>query len=106
MRPTTPPERAEAEPEQAEVGDDPGQVEGQGQAEGRGVAPPEPKGSTRTRRKRPPVSTVTTGRKLQLPDDVHDRLWLLARQRKTTVSAIATEILDRNLPRFKVEREG
>ena len=24
----------------------------------------------------------------------------------TTVSAVATEILDRNLPRFRVEREG
>jgi hypothetical protein len=59
-----------------------------------------------TRRKRPVVSTKTTGRKLHLPDDVHDRLWLLARQRRTTVSTVAAEILDRNLPRFMVEREG
>jgi hypothetical protein len=41
-----------------------------------------------------------------LPDDVHDRLWLLARQRRTTVSTVAAEIPGRNLPRFKVEREG
>ncbi|MBV8315511.1 MAG: hypothetical protein JOZ53_11290, partial [Planctomycetaceae bacterium] len=45
-------------------------------------------------------------RKLSLPADVHDRLWLYARQKRTTVSAVATEILDRNLPRFRVEREG
>ena len=48
----------------------------------------------------------STGLKLTLPDDFHDRLWLLARQRKTSVSAVATEILDRNLPRFTVSREG
>jgi hypothetical protein len=66
----------------------------------------EAKPSTRTRRKRPVVTSKTTGRKLILPADVHDRLWLLARQRKTSVSAVATEILDRNLPRFSVTREG
>jgi hypothetical protein len=41
-----------------------------------------------------------------MPDDVHDRLWLLARQRRTTISAAAADILDRTLPRFKVERVG
>ncbi len=71
------------------------------------IATPEPKETGRARRKRPPVSTKTTGRKLHLPDDVHDRLWQLARQRRrTTVSIVATEILDRNLPRFTVSREG
>ena len=60
----------------------------------------------RKARKRPAVASKTTGRKLILPDDVHDRLWLLARQRKTSVSAVATDILDRNLPRFSVTREG
>jgi hypothetical protein len=62
--------------------------------------------ATGSRRKRPVVASKSTGRKLVLPDDVHDRLWLLARQRRQTVSAVAAEILDRNLPRFKVEREG
>jgi hypothetical protein len=45
-------------------------------------------------------------KKIHLPDALHDRLWLMARQRKTTVSAVAADILDKNLPRFRVEREG
>jgi hypothetical protein len=31
---------------------------------------------------------------------------LTAIQRRKTVSAIATEILDRNLPKLRIEREG
>jgi hypothetical protein len=58
----------------------------------------------RTRRKKP--GGETRGRKLVLPDTVHDRLWLLARQRRQSVSSVAAEILDRGLPRFRVEREG
>ena len=98
LRPTTPHETIPPEPEPGpdDAGD---QVEGQG-------GPTEAKPSARTRRKRPVVASKTTGRKLILPDDVHDRLWLLARQRKQSVSAVATEILDRNLPRFTVSREG
>jgi hypothetical protein len=46
------------------------------------------------------------GRKISLPDEVHDRLWLLARQRRTTVSAVATEILDKNLPRYLSRARG
>jgi hypothetical protein len=99
LRSTTPPETIP--PESA---DD--QVEGRGgetvrvdAAEARTPAP-------KSRRKRAPVGGETKGRKLSLPDDVHDRLWLLARQRRTTVSAVAADILDRALPRFKVEREG
>ena len=78
--------------------------------------PPEPaagveepagsKPSGKARRKRPAVASKATGRKLVLPDDVHDRLWLLARQRRQSVSAVAAEILDRNLPRFQITREG
>ena len=72
--------------------------------QGRGAAPdPKP---ARARRRRPPVSMETKGRKLHLPDDVHDRLWLLARQRRQSVSTVAAEILDRNLPRYRIEREG
>jgi hypothetical protein len=37
---------------------------------------------------------------------VYDRLQLLAIRKRTTASAIAAEILDRNLPRFRIEREG
>lgn len=75
------------------------------EAQGRGEGVPEAR-APRARRKRAPAGSATRGRKLHLPDDIHDRLWLLARQRRTTVSAVATELLDRNLPRFRVEREG
>ncbi len=108
LQPTTPPDRhtipAEPEPIAAAGGDD---VQEPGEAQGRGASPAEGKpAATRTRKKRAPVSTETKGRKLHLPDDVHDRLWLLARQRRTSVSTVAAEILDRNLPRYRVEREG
>ena len=42
------------------------------------------------------------GRKLTLPDSVFDRLVLTAIQRGYTASAIAAEILDRNLPRLRI----
>ncbi len=98
LRPTTLHETIPFEPE---VGPD----QGDDLAEGQGGSS-EPKPATKGRRKRPVVASKTTGRKLILPDDVHDRLWLLARQRRQTVSAVAAEILDRNLPRFQVTREG
>jgi hypothetical protein len=48
----------------------------------------------------------TKGRKPSLPDGVHDRLQLVAFQRRTSASAVAAEILDRNLPRLRIERES
>jgi hypothetical protein len=46
--------------------------------------------------------------KLSLPEGVYDRLYLTAMNRKpkSTASAIAAEILERNLPRLRIEREG
>jgi hypothetical protein len=104
LRPTTPPPEPEASAEPLPVPgpDDAGDAAAEGQ--GRGAAPEARASRVRTRR--PPVSTETKGRKLHLPDDVHDRLWLLARQKRKSVSAVAAEILDRNLPRFTVQREG
>jgi hypothetical protein len=93
-----PPEKVE--PDEAR---DDGQGEQEGQ--GRGAGPAESR-APRTRRRRPPVGGETKGRKLHLPDAIHDRLWLMARQRKTTVSAVAADILDKNLPRFRVERDA
>jgi hypothetical protein len=61
--------------------------------------------AARPRRKRTPLAGETHGRKLSLPDAVFDRLLLLSIQRRTTVSAIAAEILDRNLPRLRIERD-
>jgi hypothetical protein len=103
LRPTTQPE--------PEIAVDPGDTESRSSPtfdadEGRGEGA-EPRTPAKPRRKRAPVTTgPAKGRKIHLPDDIHDRLWLLARQRRTTVSAVATEVLDRNLPRYKVEREG
>ena len=48
----------------------------------------------------------TSKRGLYLTDSVWDRLQYEAIRRKTTVSAIAGDVLERNLPRFRVEREG
>ena len=42
------------------------------------------------------------GRKLQLPDSVFDRPSLHAIKRKSNASAIAAEILDRNLPKHRI----
>lgn len=88
-------------PEDAEASDQ----EGAGDGQSRGAASAEPRAPRARTRRRPPGG-ATRGRKLHLPDEVHDRLWLLARQRRQSVSAIAAEILDRALPRFRVEREG
>jgi hypothetical protein len=41
-------------------------------------------------------------RKLTLPDSVFDRLVLTAIKRGSTASAIAAEILDRQLPRHRI----
>jgi hypothetical protein len=77
-------------------------IEADGQS--RGDAP-SPAPAARARRRRPPAGKVRS-RNLHLPDEVHDRLWQLAHQRRQSVSIVATEILDRALPRFRVEREG
>jgi hypothetical protein len=75
--------------------------------ESRGESAPTAEARTaRPRRKRTPVGGTGKGRKLNLPDAVYDRLQLTAIQRRTTASAIAAEILDRNLPRLRIEREA
>lgn len=77
-------------------------------SEGQGSAP-EPASevrSPRPRRRRPAPGGEVRGRKLHLPDEIHDRLRLLAFQRRTTASAVAAELLDRALPRFVIQREG
>jgi hypothetical protein len=97
IRPTTtstPPEPAAGEP-----AEDQAEAEGQGRA-----AAVEAKPKARTRRAT--AGGETKGRKLSLPDSVFDRLQLTAIQRKKTISAIATEILDRNLPKLRIERDA
>jgi hypothetical protein len=106
LRPSVPPAGpVDAEPP-AEAGDG-----ARAEEQGRGEAAPEarahpvapPRGP---RRRRPAPTGETKARNLHLTDDIHDRLWMLARQRKTTVSAVAGELLDKALPRWKVAREG
>lgn len=48
------------------------------------------------------ASNKGRGRKLMLPDGVFDRLVLTAIKRGSTASAVAAEILDRNLPRHRI----
>ena len=102
IRPTSAPTPPEREPVD-EVDESPEEAE-----QGRGGAnepASEPKRS-RPRRAAAAAGGETRGRKLSLPDSVFDRLQLTAIQRRKTISAVAAEILDRNLPRLKIEREG
>jgi hypothetical protein len=63
-----------------------------------------PKGGRRRRPSAPVEKTAKRG--VYLTDSVWDRLQYEAIRRRTTVSAIAGDVLDRNPPRFRVEREG
>ena len=67
-----------------------------------GGATPKP----RQRRRRIDPGEKTRGHKLSRPDAVFERLELTAIKRKSTPSAIAAEILDRNLPRLRIEQDG
>jgi hypothetical protein len=82
--------------------DEPGEpVESQGRGDGRASAVPKPR-----RKKVTAPAEKLNKRGLHLTDSVWDRLQYEAIRRKTTVSAIAGDVLDRNLPRFQVTREG
>jgi hypothetical protein len=99
FRPTTAGAADGPADEPADAGDEQGRGEHAPAAESRASAP-------RPRRKRVPAGGETRGRKLSLPDAVYDRLQLLAIQRRTSASSIAAEILDRNLPRLRIERDA
>jgi hypothetical protein len=64
--------------------------------------PDAPKPARRSRK----ITSATTDRTIHLPEDIHERLWFLARQQGTTIALLAVDILDRALPRFKVVQEG
>lgn len=93
----------------ASPADDPTPTPAESEGEGRGdepaTVPIEAPSRTRTRRK-PAPANKSRSRNLHLSDDVHDRLWQLARQRRTTVSAVAEDLLNRALPRWEVRRQG
>jgi hypothetical protein len=58
------------------------------------------------KRRRVDAPEPTAKRGVYLADGVWERLQLEAMRKKTTASAVAGEVLDRNLPRFRVERES
>lgn len=100
------PEQAEPALNVASRDGEPGERSESGSAGGVGDVPAAgPARSARRNRQGSPAEEETRGRKLSLSDSIHLRLWLSAQERRTTVSAIASEILDRHLPRFRVERE-
>ncbi len=104
IRPTSPnPDPSPAGPEASQLdGDEPdGPVDGQGRGDQRASALPRPR-----RKKVTAPAEKTNKRGLHLTDSVWDRLQYEAIRKRTTVSAIAGELLDRTLPRFKIEREA
>jgi hypothetical protein len=108
IRPTNPnpgPSPVEPEPSPLESDEPDGPVEGQGRGDQRasasGSAVPKPR-----RKKAAAPAEKLNKRGLHLTDSVWDRLQYEAIRRKTTVSAIAGDVLERNLPRFQVTREG
>jgi len=83
------------------------QGDDQGGAVEQGGEVPTPEPQRRPRRRRAPaIGGATRGHKLSLPDGVFDRLQLTAIRRRSNVSAVAAEILDRNLPRLRIEQDA
>ena len=98
IRPTAMPTPPEANGEaSADLLEDSADGDGQGRGEANGSARRSPK-----RRPKPAAGEKSKGRKLTLPDGVFDRLVLTAIKRGSTASAIAAEVLDRNLPRLRI----
>jgi hypothetical protein len=100
IRPTRPdpdaPDPAE-EPTDAEPADQDG-------AQGRGGADPAPAARARRRRVDKP-SGKTDKHGLYLTNAVWERLQLEAIRKKTTASVVAGDILERNLPKLRIERD-
>ena len=71
---------------------DDGETNGQSRGGLRATKPP------RARKGRPKDGEKLRGCKLSVPESVFERLRLTAVKRKTNMSVLAAEILDRNLP--------
>jgi hypothetical protein len=65
-----------------------------------------PTTAPRARRRRPPAAGAGRGHKLTLPDGVFERLELTAIRKRSTVSKVAADILDKNLPRLRIEQDA
>jgi hypothetical protein len=102
IRPTAMPTPHEANGETGgELLEDPADGDGQGRGEPNG-------GARRSAKRRPKAAAAGDkgkGRKLTLPDSVFDRLVLTAIKRGSTASAVAAELLDRNLPRLRISAD-
>jgi hypothetical protein len=99
IRPTAPPDDATAEVAEGES-IEPAEGQGRGAAEVRAAA-------SRPRRRRPVATAEKTNKRgLYLTDAIWERLQLEAIRKRTTVSAVAGEVLERNLPRLRIEREA
>jgi hypothetical protein len=105
IRPTRPEDEPDptAGPPEAGGADEPAD---QGGGQGRGASDPRPapRGGRRRRVDKPADKTDKRG--LYLTRSVWERLQLEAIRKHTTASAIAGDILERNLPRLRIEREG
>jgi hypothetical protein len=88
---TTPPETNGDLVEDLADGDE----QGRGESNGNARKPPR-------RRTKPAASEKSSPHKLTLRDSVFNRLEFHAIKRGSTASAIAEEILDRQLPRYKL----
>jgi hypothetical protein len=98
IRPTTmptPPER-NGDPGGEPI-EDPAEGDGQGRGESNGNLRKPPR-----RRPKPAAGEKSGAHKLTLRDSVFQRLELQAIKRGSTASAIAEEILDRQLPRHRI----
>jgi hypothetical protein len=105
IRPTRPEHEPDPAADAPEVGGavapaDPGGSQGRGAADPR----PGPRGNRRRRVDKPADKTDKRG--LYLTRSVWERLQLEAIRKQTTASAVAGDILERNLPRLRIERDG
>lgn len=77
-------------------------VDDQGDEQSRGDTP-RPRGR---RGRRVPTGGKISGRKFQVPDLIFERLQLTAIRKRSNPSAVLSDILDRNLPRWRIEQEA
>jgi hypothetical protein len=94
--------RSTAAPEPADVAAPVEDVE----TEGRGADDAPAIAGKAKPRKKVGTPVKLKARNIRLSDDVHDRLWLLARQRRQNLSAVADDLLNKALPRWDVKRQG
>lgn len=98
IRPTAPPDEPRAEASGAEPAE-PTEEQGRGAQEAQ--TPVRPR-----RRRLAAPSAKTNKRGLYLTDAVWEKLQLEAIRKRTNVSAVAGEVLERNLPRLRIERDA